>query len=661
MGNVDDRDASPILFSTLQEKDTIDDDYIVGAEIHEHKTGRTHLGQVAMRCTAMPAEVAAHTHSDPTIDRVDDTIPRELRAMEDSSFLEPSKQTPSTLEAVDRVKSSKAMSSNEPGEARRRISESLGSNKPCLTKSIKNDCQSGYGEKVPTSVNYPVRLMGAHQHSAELEDNDSIYKTQTAAAHNVNVKLATPPQPTPLENLDIDELSAVFNLENPEELEDLLSISMPLPASAASKRKAFIARRDAQSLPSLAPSLRRLSRSASLRSEQSFEFENFDEKLRTAADGPRMSSLPPTPASGRPTDFFADKKLVESKSFHGLPHVVSHEGGDCHMTLKLAEKGADDGQSLNIVSTIETNLPSDNYDSLSSMDATDAICSCIEEGESLVWDGILVDIAGYVAREWKGKTEKAAAIRKGYGCVINQHQYKQLALIRGDNYCSLRAAYCSMVLNHIRPGIELKDAIPRLEAVYHADPLLFNSWVFPECMIDAATDSSSYHQLSLCLQFFVSHARTLQILDDPVERRRQLFKILNTGSLKELCILEGIKLLMLVTAYELHQSYLAEQEVPVFVWLLFARDTSETVPLLLRNHLNRVGHDAGLDQVEMCLLGYSFGVTLQSFRLYQYGEVDFIALFPEEDCSRPLVPIIAEDDRHYNTPLKPLVCKRCRR
>ncbi|XP_067936034.1 uncharacterized protein [Watersipora subatra] len=577
MGNIDSRDASPIWLSTLQEKDTIDDDYIVGAEIHEHKTGRTLSGRVAMRCLATPAEVSAHTHSDPTIDRVHDTDTRELRAMEDSGFLEPSKQTPLTFETVDKVKSSKVISSNVPDEARSGISDSLGSNKPCLTRSIKNDCQNGYGEKVPTSVNYPVRLMGAHQHSAELEDNDSIYKTQTAAAHNVNVKLATP-QPRPLETLDINELSAVKNLENPEELDDLLSISTPLRASADSKRKAFIARRDAQSLPSLAPSPRRLSRSASLRSEQSFELENFDEitpsisfseieagisltlrdlaqdlacvhrlsnmntaefydshettvklsnligtvverfpkdhidkgfdllrKLRTAADGPRMSSLPPTPASGRPTDFYADNKLVESKSFHDLPHVVLLEGVDCHMTLELAEEGADDGQSLNSVSTTETNLPSDNYDSLPSMDATDVICSCIEEGESLEWDGILVDVAGYLAREWKGKTEKAAAIRKGYGCVINQHQYKHLALIRGDNYCSLRAAYCSMILNHIIPGIELKEALPRLEAVYLADPLLFNSWVFPECMIDAATDSSSYHQLSLCLQFFVSH------------------------------------------------------------------------------------------------------------------------------------------------------------
>lgn len=68
----------------------------------------------------------------------------------------------------------------------------------------------------------------------------------------------------------------------------------------------------------------------------------------------------------------------------------------------------------------------------------------------------------------------------------------------------------------------------------------------------------------------------------------------------EIYILEAMKLLMLIAAHELHESYLAEQDVPVFVWLLYARDTSETVPKLLTNHMNRVGDDSGLEQVLPC-------------------------------------------------------------
>lgn len=54
----------------------------------------------------------------------------------------------------------------------------------------------------------------------------------------------------------------------------------------------------------------------------------------------------------------------------------------------------------------------------------------------------------------------------------------------------------------------------------------------------------------------------------------------------------------------------------------------------------------------MCLLGYALGVTLQTFRLYQYGEPDFVACYPEEDNPKKLVPIMAEDDRHYNTAIQ---------
>ena len=39
------------------------------------------------------------------------------------------------------------------------------------------------------------------------------------------------------------------------------------------------------------------------------------------------------------------------------------------------------------------------------------------------------------------------------------------------------------------------------------------------------------------------------------------------------------------------------RNTPVFAWLLFARDTSETPEGLFRNHINVVGDSAGLEQV----------------------------------------------------------------
>lgn len=91
--------------------------------------------------------------------------------------------------------------------------------------------------------------------------------------------------------------------------------------------------------------------------------------------------------------------------------------------------------------------------------------------------------------------------------------------------------------------------------------------------------------------------RTCNKLETLDEKKEYLFRVLNTGGSKELYILEAIKVLMLVCAYELHKAYGAEQDVPVFVWLLFARDSSETVARFLTNHLNRVGRDSGVEQV----------------------------------------------------------------
>lgn len=69
------------------------------------------------------------------------------------------------------------------------------------------------------------------------------------------------------------------------------------------------------------------------------------------------------------------------------------------------------------------------------------------------------------------------------------------------------------------------------------------------------------------------------------------------GGEEEYALLEVLKFLMLVKAVELHNKMQAEQEVPVFCWLLFARDTSENPNMFFRNHLSQVGFSGGLEQV----------------------------------------------------------------
>ncbi len=54
---------------------------------------------------------------------------------------------------------------------------------------------------------------------------------------------------------------------------------------------------------------------------------------------------------------------------------------------------------------------------------------------------------------------------------------------------------------------------------------------------------------------------------------------------------------MMATAVKLFEDYQCEKPVPVFVWLMFARDTSLDPRSFFENHLNPVGDSGGLEQV----------------------------------------------------------------
>ncbi|XP_019397326.1 PREDICTED: ubiquitin thioesterase otulin isoform X2 [Crocodylus porosus] len=137
----------------------------------------------------------------------------------------------------------------------------------------------------------------------------------------------------------------------------------------------------------------------------------------------------------------------------------------------------------------------------------------------------------------------------------------------------------------------------------------------------------------------------------PMEKQgacNELFK----NEEEEYCLYEAVKFLMLNTAIELYNDNKAGKNVPVFSWLLFARDTSSNPKQLMNNHLNNIGHTGGLEQVEMFLLAYALRHTIKVYRLYKYSTDEFITHYPndpEEDW--PVVTLITEDDRHYNIPV----------
>ena len=81
------------------------------------------------------------------------------------------------------------------------------------------------------------------------------------------------------------------------------------------------------------------------------------------------------------------------------------------------------------------------------------------------------------------------------------------------------------------------------------------------------------------------------------DREERTAALLNSDAQCDLELMEGVKLLMLLKAIDLHKDMSQGNEVPIFVWLMFARDTSETIELFVKNHLNPVGDIAGLEQV----------------------------------------------------------------
>ena len=81
------------------------------------------------------------------------------------------------------------------------------------------------------------------------------------------------------------------------------------------------------------------------------------------------------------------------------------------------------------------------------------------------------------------------------------------------------------------------------------------------------------------------------------DRENLLVNLLNSDPNLDLQLMEGVKLLMALSAVQLYGDMEQGKDVPVFAWLLFARDSSENVPSFVRNHLNRVGNAGGLEQV----------------------------------------------------------------
>ncbi|XP_077591656.1 uncharacterized protein LOC144209301 [Stigmatopora nigra] len=260
--------------------------------------------------------------------------------------------------------------------------------------------------------------------------------------------------------------------------------------------------------------------------------------------------------------------------------------------------------------------------------------------------GPVVNIMSYSQKEWRGNTAKSRVIREGYS-MMSQF-YSGVRQVRGDNYCALRATLFQVLsqATQVPDWLEVDD--PESDQSSIAMSELIGEWTFPGedgAQVGVAERLQSY--LEILRKKWSEAARC----PSPAERRRLVDDAFRGGE-EEMAMLEALKLLMMRQASQLHADMRAGRDVPLFCWLLFARDSSHCPKAFLANHLSRVGVAAGVEQVEMCLLGWALRCTLQVYRLYKANTEEFVAFYPDEHKDDwPRVSLVTEDDRHYNVPV----------
>ena len=211
------------------------------------------------------------------------------------------------------------------------------------------------------------------------------------------------------------------------------------------------------------------------------------------------------------------------------------------------------------------------------------------------------NILDYAQSEWKGTTFKAKCLRNGYQMLITNTGSNFMRQIRGDNYCALRATIfqvlsqnTDILTSHPDWKQYLNTLVTRLLNDYKCDWL--SKWSFADRL--HSTPENRFSVMQDCLNFLIEQKDLSNAMKSNSDRIAHFTALFNSGTNAEIMLFEAIKLLMLETAVVLHHLQARGEEVPIFAWLLFARDTSETPESLMINHLNPAGKTGGLEQVE---------------------------------------------------------------
>ncbi|KAL5007640.1 hypothetical protein ScPMuIL_016446 [Solemya velum] len=319
---------------------------------------------------------------------------------------------------------------------------------------------------------------------------------------------------------------------------------------------------------------------------------------------------------------------------------------------KNSSTSASSGGELPVCEQLAADL---EVDSAAMATDSEAVCSLSHRPETLrvVSIGEKHEITTYAKKEWQGQTDKAEIMRKAYAKIPTILHCDHLHCIRGDNYCGIRSSLFQIFVN----GISLVHKYCSLDSVLETLHILFDDassglqdWTFAGRLKYDVGDQLPL--MDKCLLTLFTKLEEVQSLSSYEEREMWTMNCFNFSPESEIQMMEAVKLLMFLDSSEMFQNLQKVVDVPVFAWLMFARDTCPNPRMFVQNHLNELGNSAGIEQVEMFLLGHALGVMIRVLRLQQLNDDDFVSYYPDEIMdSWPQISLIAEDDRHYNVPV----------
>ncbi|KAM9308270.1 uncharacterized protein PAF06_012453 [Gastrophryne carolinensis] len=262
-----------------------------------------------------------------------------------------------------------------------------------------------------------------------------------------------------------------------------------------------------------------------------------------------------------------------------------------------------------------------------------------------------VDLLAYCFKKWRGEALNVTQMRKAYEDCYCNHHIRALRIVKPDNYSVFRAVMSQVFSQGVPfPGwMKEKDILKLPEKLLYSQGC---NWIQQFSFgPEKYTGLKVYAKLRSCLEVFKNQWSEFYNCKDKVERNR-MFKVVFSDNATEHKLYEALKFIMLYLVIEAYENLKTEQLVQSFFHLLFSRDTSADPLSYMMNHLNSVGDTTGLEQGEICIIGYALEVKIKIFRLPKINTEDFEMFYPE-DYKREWheISLMTDDDQHYNIPL----------